>query len=82
MSSTTTESNDAGAHAYRDHASDRVIAPGEILPEAVAERIAESHPHDVEAIEGDELRDVVAWAERSRDDPRSTALKAIDAARE
>jgi len=41
----------AGAHAYRDHASSRVIEPGERLPADVAERIAEAHPHDVATVD-------------------------------
>jgi hypothetical protein len=37
-----------GAHAFRDHANDRVIEPGEELPEDVADQIAAAHPHQVE----------------------------------
>ncbi|WP_436933690.1 hypothetical protein [Halovenus marina] len=40
-----------GTHAYRDHANDRVIEPGDEIPDGVAERIAAAHPHDVEEIE-------------------------------
>lgn len=43
-----------GVHAYNDHANGRVIEPGEELPDDIAERVAESHPYDVEAIDEDE----------------------------
>lgn len=43
----------AGTHAYNDHANGRVIEPGEELPDDIAERVAESHPYDVEAVEDD-----------------------------
>lgn len=42
-----------GAHAYRDHANDRVIEPGEFIGDD-AERIAAAHPHDVERVTVDE----------------------------
>lgn len=104
-----------GAHAYRDHANDRVIEPGEEFSD---DRIASHHPHQVEHVERDtdadgadtpatfeftdgecvrdlsvaELRDrlegqpaetldAIEAAERDGKD-RSTALDAIDAARE
>lgn len=40
-----------GSHAYRDHANGRVVGPGEKLPDDITERVVESHPYDVEAIE-------------------------------
>lgn len=43
-----------GAHAFRDHANDRVIEAGEELPEDVAEQVAAAHPHDVERIDEDD----------------------------
>lgn len=43
----------AGSHAYNDHANGRVVEPGEELPDDIAERVAESHPYEVEPIEGD-----------------------------
>lgn len=42
-----------GAHAYRDHANDRVIEPGEFIGDG-AERIASAHPHDVERVTVDD----------------------------
>jgi hypothetical protein len=63
-----------GAHAFRDHANDRVIEPGERLPEDVAEQIAAAHPHDVEAIDDSEAEDtdsapdVDEWADWNEDD--------------
>lgn len=42
-----------GTHAYNDHANGRVVEPGEKLPDDIAERVAESHPYDVESIEDD-----------------------------
>jgi len=57
----------AGAHAYRDHANDRSIGPGEELPADIADRVAASHPRDVESIEGDdaETDDGVEWTEEA-----------------
>jgi hypothetical protein len=40
-----------GTHAYRDHANDRAIEPGEQLPEDIAEQVAGAHPFDVERVE-------------------------------
>jgi len=56
----------AGRHAYRDHANNQTIAPGEELPEEIAERVAGAHPRDVEAIEdgGDESDDI-EWSEEA-----------------
>ncbi|WP_455448305.1 hypothetical protein [Natrinema thermotolerans] len=42
-----------GSHAFRDHANDRVIDPGEELPDDIAEQVADAHPHDVEEIDGE-----------------------------
>jgi hypothetical protein len=39
-----------GAHPYRDHAHGRVIESGESLPDDIAGRVADRHPHDVESI--------------------------------
>lgn len=44
----------AGTHAYNDHANGRVIEPGEELPDDISERVAESHPYDVGAIDDEE----------------------------
>jgi hypothetical protein len=41
----------AGTHAYNDHANGRVIEPGAELPDEIAERVADAHPYDVEAID-------------------------------
>jgi len=51
-----------GAHAYRDHANDRVVERGEELPEDIAERVAAAHPHDVDVVEVD---DVPGWSEEA-----------------
>ena len=40
-----------GSHAYRDHANDRVIEPGEEIPEDSVDRITSAHPHDVAVAE-------------------------------
>jgi len=42
-----------GTHAYNDHENGRVIEPGDELPDDIAERVAESHPYDVETVEDD-----------------------------
>jgi len=42
-----------GVHDYNDHANDRVVEPGEALPDDISDRVAESHPYDVESIEDD-----------------------------
>jgi hypothetical protein len=42
-----------GSHAYRDHANDQTIEPGEELPAEIADRVAGAHPTDVEGIEDD-----------------------------
>jgi hypothetical protein len=53
-----------GTHAYKDHANDRVIEPGEELPDDIAERVSDSHPYDVEAIdEADEAEAAEAEAD-------------------
>jgi hypothetical protein len=63
-----------GAHPYRDHAHGRVIESGESLPDDIAGRVADRHPHDVEPIaDGDETDatdsddsgefDAAAWLE-------------------
>lgn len=63
-----------GTHAYRDHANDRVIDPGEELPEEIGERVASAHPHQVEAIddggadETDDAPDVDEWEDWNEDD--------------
>lgn len=41
----------AGTHAYRDHANDRVIEPGEEIPADVVEQVAAAHPHQVEEVD-------------------------------
>jgi len=83
----------AGAHAYRDNASSRVIEPGERLPADVAERIAEAHPHDVATVDErdttespldpdehtvTELRDVLAGSDYT--DEQLAALKTAEQA--
>lgn len=40
-----------GSHAYRDHANDRVIEPGDKIPEDIADQVVDHHPHDVDAVE-------------------------------
>lgn len=64
----------AGRHAYRDHANDQTIEPGEELPEDIAERVVSAHPTDVEAIEDDgdgegddtaEESDDIEWSEEA-----------------
>jgi len=40
-----------GSHAFRDHANDRVIDPGEELPEDIADDVVSAHPYDVEEID-------------------------------
>jgi len=57
-----------GSHAYRDHANDQTIEPGEELPEEIAERVAAAHPTDVEAIEGDDTAAESDDGEWSEDD--------------
>lgn len=47
----------AGSHAYRDHANDRVIEPGEEIPEDSVDRITSAHPHDVEHVTEDDTDD-------------------------
>lgn len=60
----------AGSHAYRDHANNQRIEPGEELPDEIAERVASAHPTDVEAIEddGDDTAaesDDIEWSEEA-----------------
>jgi hypothetical protein len=64
----------AGSHAYRDHANDQTVEPGEELPDDIAERVAGAHPRDVEAIEdgddgttedGDGESDDIEWSEEA-----------------
>jgi hypothetical protein len=59
-----------GSHAYRDHANDRVIEPGDEFEE---DRIAEAHPYDVEAV--DESRAGPADAD---DDAAADDVEAAD----
>ncbi|PCR89315.1 hypothetical protein [Natrinema ejinorense] len=59
-----------GSHAFRDHANDRVIEPGEELPEDIADQIAAAHPHDVEPIDegggGDPVGDMPPFPPQER----------------
>jgi len=54
-----------GSHAYRDHANDQTIEPGEKLPDEIAERVAGAHPRDVEAIEDGDESDDIEWSEEA-----------------
>jgi len=62
-----------GSHAYRDHANDRVIEPGDELPADVADRIVASHPYDVAEASADasddgdesESDEAVEWTEEA-----------------
>jgi len=66
-----------GAHAYRDHANDRSIEPGEELPEDIAEQVADAHPHDVERVE-DDSDEVAAEAPEVPDPPFDPAEYTVD----
>lgn len=57
-----------GTHAYRDHANDRTIEPGEEIPEDCADRIAASHPRSVEEREDEDDEPANADTEFSEED--------------
>jgi hypothetical protein len=64
-----------GSHAYRDHAHDRVIDPGEELPADIADRVVTSHPHDVEELDE---KDEDETADVDTDDPADDETESDD----
>jgi len=67
-----------GSHAFRDHANDRVIEPGEELPEDIADSVVSAHPYDVEEIDEEEGGDEAGPHDYVVDPPFDPTEKTVD----